>query len=180
MGPYGSCRGRSSYFLVTIFLDRPRGGGKMTPPQAGIQLVVVISTYDPQAFGAHRVGLLSREMLHTVGDTWSALAVFVLYAGPLRFSAMKLRMDEMGPRLRRSGISHKVLAETLRGLRRNGLVTHSDGGTTEYNLTELGRSFWAPMMAVHEWTAAHIEDVETARERFDAEVGFQAAQRPEP
>jgi DNA-binding HxlR family transcriptional regulator len=135
--------------------------------------VRVIPADDSQAFGGHRVGLLSREMLHTVGDTWSALAVFVLFAGPLRFSVMKTRMDEMGPRLRRSGISHKVLADTLRGLRRNGLVTRSDGGTAEYSLTELGRSFWAPMMAVHAWTAEHIEAVEAARERFDTEVGGQ-------
>ncbi len=142
----------------------------MAAPARCFPTVAVISTYDPQAFGAHRVGLLSREMLHTVGDTWSALAVFVLYAGPLRFSAIKLRMDEMGPRLRRSGISHKVLAQTLRGLRRNGLVARSDSGTAEYSLTELGRGFWAPMMAVHEWTAEHIGEVEAARQRFDAEV----------
>jgi DNA-binding HxlR family transcriptional regulator len=135
--------------------------------------VLVIPADDSQAFGGHRVGLLSREMLHTVGDTWSALTVFVLYGGPLRFSDLKHRMDEMGPRLRRSGISHKMLAETLRGLRRNGLVARSDGGTAapaEYSLTELGRSFWAPMMAVHEWTAEHIEAVEAARKKFDAEV----------
>jgi DNA-binding HxlR family transcriptional regulator len=132
--------------------------------------VLVIPENHSQTFGGHRVGLLSREMLHTVGDTWSALTVFVLYGGPLRFSDLKHRMDEMGPRLRRSGISHKMLAETLRGLRRNGLVMRSDGGAAEYSLTELGCSFWKPMMAVHEWTAKHIEAVEAARERFDAEV----------
>ncbi len=133
----------------------------------------VIPADDTQAFGGHRVGLLSREMLHTVGDTWSALAVFVLHGGPLRFSDLKKSMDAMGPRLRRSGISHKMLAETLRGLRRNGLVVRSDGGPAahaEYSLTELGRGFWEPMMAVHEWTIEHIEEVEAARQRFDAEV----------
>jgi DNA-binding HxlR family transcriptional regulator len=132
--------------------------------------VLVIPADDSQAFGGHRVGLLSREMLHTVGDTWSALTVFVLYGGPLRFSDLKHRMDEMGPRLRRSGISHKMLAETLRGLRRNGLVARADSGAAEYSLTELGRSFWGPMMAVHEWTVEHIEAVEAARERFDAKA----------
>lgn len=130
----------------------------------------VIPADESQAFGGHRVGLLSREMLHTVGDTWSALTVFVLHGGPLRFSDLKQRMDAMGPRLRRSGISHKMLAETLRGLRRNGLVARPEGGTAEYSLTELGRSFWAPMMAVHAWTVEHIEEVETARQRFDAEA----------
>jgi DNA-binding HxlR family transcriptional regulator len=135
--------------------------------------VRLIPADDSQAFGGHRVGLLSREMLHTVGDTWSALTVFVLYGGPLRFSNLKHHMDEMGPRLRRSGVSHKMLAETLRGLRRNGLVARSNGGAGEYSLTELGRSFWRPMMAVHEWTVEHIEAVEAAREQFDAEVGKQ-------
>lgn len=133
-------------------------------------MVLVIPADDSQAFGSHRVGVLSREMLHTVGDTWSALTVFVLYGGPLRFSDLKHGMDAMGPRLRRSGISHKVLAETLRGLRRNGLVARSESGTAEYSLTELGRSFWGPMMAVHEWTVEHIEAVEMARERFDAKA----------
>ena len=135
--------------------------------------MVAIPADQSQAFGGHRVGLLSREMLHTVGDTWSALTVFVLHAGPLRFSDLKSRMDEMGPRLRRSGISHKVLAETLRGLRRNGLVARAEGGPAahaEYSLTPLGRSFWAPMMAVHGWTADHIDEIEAARDRFDAEV----------
>lgn len=134
----------------------------------------VISFDKSQAFGGHRVGLLSREMLHTVGDTWSALTVFVLHGGSLRFSDLKQRMDEMGPRLRRSGISHKVLAETLRGLRRNGLIARANDGTAthaEYSLTPLGRSFWAPMMAVHEWTSEHIDEIEAARTRFDAEVG---------
>lgn len=136
--------------------------------------MIVIPADDSQAFGGHRVGLLSRDLLHTIGDTWSALTIFVLYAGPLRFSDLKQRMDEMGPRLRRIGISHKVLAETLRGLRRNGLVARSNGGTAahaEYSLTVLGRSFWRPMMAVHGWTAEHIGEIEAARQSFDAEVG---------
>jgi DNA-binding HxlR family transcriptional regulator len=137
-------------------------------------MVIVIPAEDSQACDGHRIGRLSRDLLHTVGDTWSALAVFVLYAGPLRFTDVKQRMDEMGPRLRRAGISHKMLAETLRGLRRNGLVARSDGGAAvraEYGLTPLGQSFRIPMMAVHEWTAEHIDEIEAARMHFDAEVG---------
>jgi DNA-binding HxlR family transcriptional regulator len=128
---------------------------------------------DSQAFGGHRVGLLSRELLHTIGDTWSALALFVLYAEPLRFGDLKRRMDDMGPRLRRTGISHKVLAETLRGLSRDGLVTRSDGvaaAPAEYSLTPLGMSFWRPMMAVHDWTTDHIDEIEAARRQFDSDL----------
>jgi DNA-binding HxlR family transcriptional regulator len=168
-GAYGGYRGRSSYLLVTILLDPPDSGRKVAS-RTPASMVAVISTYDPQAFGTHRVGLLARELLQTVGDTWSALAVFVLYREPLRFSVMKTRMDEMGPRLRRSGISHKVLSDTLSGLRRNGLVTRLDSVPAEYSLTELGRSFWAPMMAVHGWTARHIDEVEAARSRFDTDA----------
>ena len=115
---------------------------------------------------------MSRDLLHTIGNTWSALAIFVLYPAPLRFGDIKRRMDDMGPRLRRTAISHKVLAETLRGLRRNGLVVRSDRATAahaEYSLTPLGRSFWHPMMAVHHWTTKHIDKIEAARDRFDSE-----------
>ncbi|HLG89036.1 MAG TPA: helix-turn-helix domain-containing protein [Alphaproteobacteria bacterium] len=115
--------------------------------------------------------MLARDLLDLVGDRWSALVIYALRDGPLRFSDLKNRIDEYGPkRLRRTEISHKMLAGTLRRLRRDGLVVHaplSEGARhAEYALSPLGRSFWAPMMAVHNWTLKHQEEIEAARRRF--------------
>ena len=116
--------------------------------------------------------MLARDLLDLVGDRWSALVIYALRDGPLRFSDLKNRIDEYGPkRLRRTEISHKMLAGTLRRLRRDGLVVHAplseNALHAEYALSLLGQSFWAPMMAVHNWTLKHLDEIEGARRRFD-------------
>jgi len=128
-----------------------------------------MSEPDQDAYDAQnddrRLGRLARDLLDRVGDRWSALVIYVLYERPLRFSELKARIDEFGPRrLGRTEISHKMLAEVLRELRRDGLIVHAD---TEYALTPLGRSFWGPMMAIHNWTQEHLDEVERARRAFD-------------
>lgn len=120
-----------------------------------------------------RASLLARDLLDRVGDRWSALVIYALYQEAARFSELKARIDEAGPRrLRRTEISHKMLAETLRALKRDGIVVHAeqpDGpGHAIYSLTALGRSFWEPMMAVHNWTVEHLDAIEDARRRFDS------------
>ena len=117
-----------------------------------------------------RIAALARDLLDRVGDRWSALVIFGLREAPARFSELRARIDELGPRrLRRTEISNKMLAEALRGLRRDGLVVRTEGagGHAEYSLTPLGQSFWVPMMAVHDWTADHIAEIEEARRVFD-------------
>ena len=93
--------------------------------------------------------LLARDLLDLVGDRWSALVIYALHDGSLRFSELKERIDEVGPkRLGRTEISHKMLAAVLRALRRNGLVLragrHNDAAHAEYMLSPLGQSFYAP------------------------------------
>ncbi|HEX4507115.1 MAG TPA: helix-turn-helix domain-containing protein [Alphaproteobacteria bacterium] len=124
-----------------------------------------------------RLGRVARDLLDRVGDRWSALVIYVLYERPLRFSELKTRIDEFGPRrLGRTEISHKMLAEVLRELRRDGLIAHDD---PDYALTPLGRSFWGPMMAIHNWTQDHIDEVEQARRIFDTENPHQHGPRAE-
>ena len=126
----------------------------------------------PQGVDRLRVASLARDLLDRVGDRWSALVIYGLHDRPARFSELRERIDELGPRrLRRTEISNKMLAEALRGLRRDGLVARAEGaaGHAEYSLTPLGRSFWVPMMAVHDWTADHIAEIEEARRVFDAQ-----------
>jgi DNA-binding HxlR family transcriptional regulator len=125
-----------------------------------------MSFSESQGFEGRRVGLLARDLLDRVGDRWSALVICALYDRPARFSDLKVRIDDLGPRLlSRTEISHKMLAEALRGLRRDGLVELAQA---EYALTPLGRSFYGPVMAVHDWTIAHLDEIEAARRRFDA------------
>ena len=123
---------------------------------------------ESQTSQSPRLSIVARELLATLGDRWSALAVYVLADGPLRFREIKERIDEIGPsRLRWGEISHKMLAETLRGLRRDGLIERSDSSSC-YRLTDLGESFRGPLMAVHDWTSLHLPEVEAARRRFDS------------
>jgi len=122
---------------------------------------------------SRRLGLMARDLLDMVGDRWSALVICALYERPARFSDLKQRIDDLGPRLlSRTGISHKMLAESLRGLRRDGLV---ELARAEYALTALGRSFYGPVMAVHDWTLAHLDEIEDARRRFDASAAADPA-----
>jgi DNA-binding HxlR family transcriptional regulator len=128
-----------------------------------------MSLPEQDVFDDRRLGRVARDLLDRVGDRWSALVIYVLYERPLRFSELKTRIDEFGPkRLGRTEISHKMLAEVLRELRRDGLIVHTDAsGHAEYALTPLGRSFWGPMMAIHNWTQEHLDELERARRAFD-------------
>jgi DNA-binding HxlR family transcriptional regulator len=122
------------------------------------------------ASDTRRVGLVARDLLDRIGDRWSALVIYALRDRPARFSELKDLIDGFGPRLlSRTEISHKMLAEALRHLRRDGLVARTEtGGHAEYALTSLGHSFWEPMMAVRDWTANHLAEIEEARRAFDA------------
>jgi len=103
------------------------------------------------------------EMLQRIGDKWTVLVVISLSRGKLRFSELRRAID---------GISQRMLTLTLRGLERDGFVTRTVYATVpprvEYELTALGRSLIEPLQAIYDWTAAHGEEVEKARARFDA------------
>ncbi|SFP49352.1 winged helix-turn-helix transcriptional regulator [Amycolatopsis rubida] len=76
------------------------------------------------------------------GDKWSALVIRCLEDGPRRFPELRVPLHRVTP----------VLARTLRGLERSGLVSrtaHADPASgVEYALTALGRSLLEPMKAV--------------------------------
>ena len=65
-----------------------------------------------------------------------------------------------------------MLTLTLRGLERDGLVKRTVFPTVpprvDYELTTLGRSLWEPVDALGAWARAHMGEIETARQRFDA------------
>ncbi len=57
-----------------------------------------------------------RPVLDKIADKWTILILTVLCPRPARFNAIKRRLD---------GITHKALADALKRLERNGLVTRT-------------------------------------------------------
>jgi DNA-binding HxlR family transcriptional regulator len=104
------------------------------------------------------------EVLDRIGDKWTVMVVGALSKGPVRFNAM-MRMI--------SGISHRMLTLTLRGLERDGLVKRTAYATippkVEYELTGLGRSVTKPLRMLGDWALQNRLHIEAARVEFDAE-----------
>ncbi|HUN93340.1 MAG TPA: helix-turn-helix domain-containing protein [Burkholderiaceae bacterium] len=103
-----------------------------------------------------------RDVLDRIGDRWSMLVLFTLHeSGTLRFTALKGRIED---------ISQRMLAQTLRHLEQDGLVSRTVHPTipprVDYALTPLGASFLEPMGALRAWAEAHHEAVRAARRAY--------------
>ncbi len=103
-----------------------------------------------------------RDVLDRLGDTWSVLVVLHLREGPLRFNALRRRID---------GVSQRMLTVTLRHLERDGLVNRKVVPTAppqvEYSLTRMGRSLAGPIDALTRWVARHHAAIDAARTAHD-------------
>lgn len=103
------------------------------------------------------------EALAKIGDKWTILIAMQLEDGPKRFSALQRGID---------GISQRMLALTLRGLERDGLVSRTVYPTkppsVEYALTDLGREMVVPVRALGVWVTDNLHRIEKARIAFDA------------
>jgi DNA-binding HxlR family transcriptional regulator len=108
--------------------------------------------------------MAAREVLNIVGDKWSVLVVERLGREPRRFSELKRSIE---------GISQRMLTLTLRNLERDGLLTRTVFPTipprVDYALTPLGRTLLEPVQALAAWALAHREQMQAARDRFDAQ-----------
>lgn len=106
---------------------------------------------------------LVREILDLVGDKWTLYIIATLKDGPVRFNELRRRID---------GISQRMLTINLRGLERDGLVKRTLFPTipprVDYELTDIGRSLLAPVMALVTWANANQENITGARARYDA------------
>lgn len=114
------------------------------------------------------------DVLARIGDKWTVLVVWTLGDGTKRFNELRRRIN---------GISQRMLTLTLRSLERDGMVTRSVYPTipprVDYTLTDLGRSLLAPVMALGDWATKHREEIEAARQHFEAKSGSDArAPRP--
>lgn len=107
-----------------------------------------------EIWNPYRPDCPSRRLLDRIGDRWTVLIVGALDAGPTRFSAIGTRVG---------GISQKMLAQTLRGLEADGLVTRTVYAEVpprvEYELTALGRSLQVPLQALEDWAVENMSAV---------------------
>src|ERR1700676_540557 len=106
-----------------------------------------------------------REMLDRVGDKWTLFVLVMLEQRPTqraRFSELKRSI---------AGISQRMLTATLRSLERDGLVTRDVypevPPRVEYELTQLGRKFMRPVLALVMWLQTNQPAIRAARDKFD-------------
>jgi DNA-binding HxlR family transcriptional regulator len=103
-----------------------------------------------------------RDVLNCIGDRWSLLILLTLaQEGVLRFTALKRAIGD---------ISQRMLAQTLRGLERDGYLTRKIYPTippqVEYRLTNLGESLLAKIEPLVEWADENHDRVREARESY--------------
>jgi DNA-binding HxlR family transcriptional regulator len=104
----------------------------------------------------------SRVLFDQIADKWSMMILTVLDDGPLRFNAIRRRLE---------GATQRSVTQCLRRLERNGLlerrVLPASPVAVEYEITPLGRTLLPPFKALYAWTMASMPEVERARAAFD-------------
>ncbi len=103
-----------------------------------------------------------RDVLDRIGDKWSVLVLLSLGEhGTMRFTALKRAIAD---------ISQRMLAQTLRALEQDGLLTRTAFATVpprvDYALTPLGHSLLEPIRALVDWADAHYGRVVSARRAY--------------
>jgi len=121
------------------------------PPHRG-------NVYDPECS--------ARDVLELVGSKWVLLILPLLQAGPLRNARL---LESL------SGISQKMLTQTLRELERHGLIHREvfpgKRVRVEYTLTELGCSLSQVLAPLDRWAEANFVQIDLAKARYDAKIG---------
>ena len=107
-----------------------------------------------------------RPVLDKIADKWTIMILAVICPQPSRFNQIKRRLD---------GITHKALADALKRLERNGLVTRTVLPTSpigvEYAITPLGFSLRPSFDTLCDWAIAHGEEIAAAQIAHDRAKG---------
>lgn len=100
----------------------------------------------------------SRAALDRIADKWTALVIHALSAGTKRHNELLREI---------SGVSQKMLTQTLRSLEEDGIVARTVYPVVppkvEYSLTPLGRSLIEPLEAICRWAERHVPEMQAAR-----------------
>ncbi|MCP2307198.1 MULTISPECIES: winged helix-turn-helix transcriptional regulator [Kitasatospora] len=104
----------------------------------------------------------SRIVLEHVTSRWGVLVLSALQERGYRFSELRRHI---------TGVSEKMLAQTLQTLERDGLV-HREAHPVipprvDYSLTDLGREAAEALGALTLWVYRSMAAVEQAREQYD-------------
>ncbi|WLI75126.1 helix-turn-helix domain-containing protein [Kosakonia sp. H02] len=104
----------------------------------------------------------TRPVLENITNKWSILILTVLCTEPARFNEIRRRLD---------GITHKALADALKRLERNGLVTRhvlpTSPVSVEYTITPLAQSLQQPFVALANWALEFGPAMELAQAEYD-------------
>ncbi|MEH6793963.1 MAG: helix-turn-helix domain-containing protein [Rhodococcus sp. (in: high G+C Gram-positive bacteria)] len=104
-----------------------------------------------------------RELLDQVLDKWSLQVLNKLCERPCRFNDLRRAIP---------AVTQKSLTATLRKLERNGIIERNVLSTrpvaVEYRITQLGKTLRGPVDVLLAWAAAHMLEIDSARDRFDA------------
>lgn len=104
-----------------------------------------------------------RDVLDRIGDQWSFLVLEALAERTLRFNELSREIGD---------ISKQMLSRTLKRLEMDGFVQRTLFAEVpprvEYQLTELGRGFLVPMLALVQWADTHHAEVCQSRRAYRA------------
>ncbi|SHK69404.1 transcriptional regulator, HxlR family [Pseudonocardia thermophila] len=100
----------------------------------------------------------SRAVLDHVTSKWAVLVLAALTEGPARFSALRRRI---------SGVSEKMLSQTLRTLEADGFVHREVAPTTPpqvtYRLTPLGEGIAERVTGLVDWISERLPEIQAVR-----------------
>ncbi|MBW4545197.1 MAG: helix-turn-helix transcriptional regulator [Symplocastrum torsivum CPER-KK1] len=121
---------------------------------------MVRNSSEPEVFNAE---CPSQRVLETIADKWSVIVIYALSTTETsRYSELQRLI---------SGVSQKMLTQTLRKLERDGLVERQVYPVVppkvEYSLTPLGKTLTELLKAMCKWAESHFDEVEAARLRYD-------------
>jgi DNA-binding HxlR family transcriptional regulator len=110
-----------------------------------------------------RVEMLVENLIGRLADRWTMIILECLVEhGTLRFTQLGRMV---------SGISQKMLTQTVRQMERDGLLVRKVYPVVppkvEYTLTDLGLTLSAAFCGVWVWAAENLAKVEKARKAFD-------------
>ena len=122
-----------------------------------------VSTADPAqatrlpaalADGVFPAGCPSRTLLDHITSKWGVLILLALSEGGQRWSELRRRTE---------GVSEKMLAQTLKTLERDGLVSRKAQPVipprVDYSLTDRGRELCEAMSPLLTWVVANADAV---------------------
>lgn len=119
-----------------------------------------------KAFDAYMAECPSRQVLDAISDKWVTLVLTALADGPQRYSQLSRRI---------TGVSQKMLTQTLRTLERDGLLTRTITPSVpvrvDYELTPLGKTILPVVAAIKQWSEAHIGEIHAAQKSYDRANG---------